>query len=368
MKRFFVITLIVILLAIYSCSKKDTVGEVTVEEENGVVVVKNPKEPLYKDTSFSLKEDLVIGEAQGQDEYMFSHLRSIAVDEEGNIYAADDSEMALKVFDENGKFLRSILREGQGPGEIGSPYDILITENKELFVYDGRNMKIHFFTLGGEHLRSKDLKAVFPLEVYSDSKQNYYILNSVRISTGTSYNIVRLDEDMNVVSTLIEYPTPPPPDTFQAFISFLYCKVLPDDNLLYGDSKDYELQVLSPEGQVLKRIIKEYNPSPVTEKDKEFFRRNMPKDQKVEFPSHHQAFYGFFLDDTGRIYVKTWQEPTDRVQYLCDVFDKEGRYIARIPLSISPQVWKKGKVYTIEEDEEGFHQIKRYQVIWDLLD
>jgi len=368
MKKFSIITLILMLLTAYSCNKKDSKGEGIAKEENGVIVIENPKEPLYKDTHFSLIEDLVIGKVQGEEEYMFSHLRSLTVDDEENIYTSDDSDMPLKVYNKNGKFLRSISRKGQGPGEIGSSYTIQIASDYELLVYDIRNRKILFFTLVGEHIRSKDLKTFSPLQIYSDSRQNYYILDPVTIPNGVSYNIVRLDEEMNAVLTLIEYPVPPPPKTFLAFFPFFYFKVLPDDNLLYGDSKDYELQIISSESRILKRIIKEYEPIPVTKKDKEFRRRNMPKDQKVEFPSHHPAFYGFFLDDTGKIYVRTWQEPLDKERYLCDVFDSEGRYIAQIPMSIRPQVWKKRKIYIIEEDEEGFHQIKRYQVIWDLLD
>ena len=72
------------------------------------------------------------------------------------------------------------------------------------------------------------------------------------------------------------------------------------------------------------------------------------------------------MDDTGRIYVKTWREPTDTVRYMCDVFDIDGKFLARIPLNLDPLVWINGKIYTIEEDEDGFHQIKRYKVIWDL--
>ena len=140
----------------------------------------------YKDTHFSLIEDLVIGEAQGQEEYMFYHLRSLTVDDGGNIYTSDDSDMPLKVYCENGQFLRSISRKGQGPGEIGSSYTIQITSDNELLVYDVSNRKILFFSLEGEHLRSKDLKNYSPLQIYSDSRQNYYILDSVKIPNGVS--------------------------------------------------------------------------------------------------------------------------------------------------------------------------------------
>ena len=366
MKRCITITIILSLLGAYSCGQKSTEWRGSIEVVDGVTIVKNPKEPFHKKTNFKLEEDLTIGEAEGAEEYMFSRLRSIAVDGEGNIYAADDKDITLKVFDKDGKFLRKISREGQGPGEIGRPYHLQITADSELMVSDGRNRKIHFFSLDGEHLRSKNLKTVFPLELYAASMQNYYVLNPVRLPTGTRFDIVRLDEDMNVVLTLKQYAMPPPSDTYRPFAPFFSFKVMANDNILYGDSKDYELQIISPDGRIVKKISRAYDPNPLSDTDKDYVRRNMPEDQKLEFPSHHAAFYGFFLDDAGRIYVKTWLEQTDTVQYRCDVFDQEGKFIAQIPLSIDPQVWKGGRVYAIEEDEEGFHQIKRYKVIWDL--
>ena len=42
----------------------------------------------------------------------------------------------------------------------------------------------------------------------------------------------------------------------------------------------------------------------------------------------------------------------------------EGKYIAKIPFKVRPQTWKKNKLYTIEEDEEGYQYIKRYKVTW----
>jgi len=368
MRRFILVALILVLLGACSHSQKSTDWKGTIKEVGGIIIIKNPKAPLYKKTNFKLEVDLKIGEAEGQEEYMFSHLSSIAVDDEGNIYSADDKEIAIKVFDKNGNFIRTISREGRGPGEIGRSYHLQITAENELVVTDGRNRKILFFSLKGEHLRSKKLKTVFPLEFYTDSMKNYFVLNPVRTPTERWFEIDRLDEDMNIVSTLIKYPMPlTPPEAYQPFLPFFSFKVMADGHLLYGDSKNYELQIISPEGHILKKISREYDLVPIKEADKELIRRNVPKEQKVEFPSHHAAFYGFFLDDAGRIYVKTWQEPTDdKVRYMCDVFDLEGKFTAQIPLNIDPQVWKDGKVYTIEEDEEGFHQIKRYKVIWDL--
>ena len=50
--------------------------------------------------------------------------------------------------------------------------------------------------------------------------------------------------------------------------------------------------------------------------------------------------------------------------YCHDVFDSEGRYLAKIPLVFRPFVIKKNKFYTVTEDEDGFHIVKRYKANW----
>jgi hypothetical protein len=38
--------------------------------------------------------------------------------------------------------------------------------------------------------------------------------------------------------------------------------------------------------------------------------------------------------------------------------------IGRIPLMGTPLVMKKGKLYSLEEDEDGFQIVKRYALKW----
>ena len=83
-------------------------------------------------------------------------------------------------------------------------------------------------------------------------------------------------------------------------------------------------------------------------------------------PRHHPAFRFFTADDEGRIYVGTREKPENGEGYVYDIFDKEGKYIAKVVFPFRPQVWKKGKVYTIEEDEEGFQMVRRYKVTWNI--
>ncbi len=48
-----------------------------------------------------------------------------------------------------------------------------------------------------------------------------------------------------------------------------------------------------------------------------------------------------------------------------DIFDAKGRYIAEVNLKTSPHLFKNNKMYSVEEDEDGFHVLKRYKVTWD---
>ena len=62
-----------VIIMLVSCGRQKSEWKGTIEEENGVTVVKNPKEPMYGEDIFSLEEDLSIGEAEGKKEYMFSY-------------------------------------------------------------------------------------------------------------------------------------------------------------------------------------------------------------------------------------------------------------------------------------------------------
>jgi hypothetical protein len=139
-----------------------------------------------------------------------------------------------------------------------------------------------------------------------------------------------------------------------------------NDNIVYGYPKEYEIKVFNPEGKLIKKITKEYDLVEVTEEEKkERIEGISPQiKSKYVFSKYHSAYRRFFLDDEGRIFIQTWEKIGDGDIYHHDVFDREGRYIAKIPLRVRPLICKKGKLYSIEEDEEGYQVVKRYKVTW----
>src|SRR4030042_6302134 len=97
---------ILLLLAIAACDGKKAEWQGKVPERDCVVIVSNPKEPLYKNAEITIVQDLKIGVPEGNPEYMFTEITDLDVDDDGNIYAIDLKGDNVRVFARHGLFLR----------------------------------------------------------------------------------------------------------------------------------------------------------------------------------------------------------------------------------------------------------------------
>jgi hypothetical protein len=144
--------------------------------------------------------------------------------------------------------------------------------------------------------------------------------------------------------------------------------------LIYGDAKSYEIQNFSPEGKLVQRVLRDYEPIKVTQEDiKEFNNRSVSpmSAPTYNYSDRFSAFRSFFVDDRGFLFVQTWERTADRLQDIHDIFDSDGRYIGRValnrhadPISSKPRLIRASKLYTIEPEKEGFEVVKRYSVEW----
>jgi hypothetical protein len=143
-----------------------------------------------------------------------------------------------------------------------------------------------------------------------------------------------------------------------------------EDDIIWGDTAKYEIFVHNTEGNLIKKIVREYDGIKITKKEKEklikysFGNRGVPPDTTMKFPHSYPPLYRFTCDEKGRIFVQTYEKTEDGERNYYDVFDSEGKYIARISLKSRPLVWKNNKLFTIEKDEDGFQFVKRYNVRW----
>jgi hypothetical protein len=80
----------------------------------------------------------------------------IAISKEGEIIVSDARENKLFVFDSDGRLIRTIGREGTGPGELNGPR-LIGVEDGVIKVFEARNNRFQYFTLKGEHLKMMPL-------------------------------------------------------------------------------------------------------------------------------------------------------------------------------------------------------------------
>jgi hypothetical protein len=119
------------------------------EVRDGVTHVLNPATPASAPSVLDLKELWRVG-GDEEEEYLFGVLTQIASDEEGNIYLLDAQLNQVLVFSPDGEYLKSIGREGEGPGEFRRPSDMFVTVDGNVAVIQRMPGKVILLTADGD--------------------------------------------------------------------------------------------------------------------------------------------------------------------------------------------------------------------------
>jgi hypothetical protein len=352
-----------------SCGQSSSDWKGHIEEKNGMVILYNPEEPLYQEPLFTLEEELSIGGEDDREEYLFIEINSIAIDDHSNLFVLDRRAAHIKVYDSTGAYLRTIGRRGQGPGEFQNPIAMFLAHDQKIVVEDFINRRLSIFALEGEHLKDLSFGDMLLGKIDMDQEGCYYAMtteyyvpteNGVKIG---QYLIKKFDSHMDYLYTLASSRVPEQMDHFMYYFMLMF-DISRDGNIIVGNGQDYILDIFDSEGNLIRRIKKEYSPVKVTPDTVKEQKESMLYKLKTEVPTYHSAYRSFRWSEDNRLYVCTWEKASDDSAYVYDVFDFEGRFIAKMPLMVGPWILKNDKLYTISEDETGYHSVKRFKVIW----
>ncbi len=350
-------------MILVSCSQQEAEWRGTIEEMDRVTIVKNPIEPMYGEDILVLEEELSIGKAEGPEEYMFSELRYITVDDRGYVYALDSTEKHVKVYSDRGEYMATMGKASQGPGDLNGPRNVCITPQNEVMVPDSWNNRLTFFSREGKFIRSITTTPFELLETKIDSKGNIIGVDIVRDEGSSRWELKKFDPELNYLFSL-DFSPIPDISSVNPFLPSLSWDIDKNDRIISGYPEKYEIKIFNPEGTLIKKIQKDYEPLEIDEEELDRLK-DIPPVIKLKIPEYHAAYWSFFVDDECRIFVFTWEKMADEDKRYFDVFDPEGKYIAKIPLKRQPQLIKKNKLYAIE-DEEGYYVIKRYGITWKI--
>lgn len=348
----------------------------TIEEQDGVKVINNPREPLYGEIVLDLEEDLSIGR-EDDENYLFVRITDIDLDKTGNIYVADLHNFRIQIFNAGGRYIRTIGRKGQGPAEFGHPSRIALDNVKEeIYVIDGYR-RVKRFNKKGEYIDQFFYKKMInDLFIMEEGKILAHVTRrdaSETHFTNATNALCHIDRNGEIVRDLIEVPKEDYRLKENERVGIttghelqLQCAQIAKDKLVYGYPKEYELYVVDPVGKILLKIKKDEPYSKLTSEEiREVEDGYKPRTIKNFPPKHKPYFYGIFCDDAGRIYVQrnrqTWRQPS--LWKDVDIFSKEGFFIYNAKLPPCTYVIRNGYIYTcfINEDE-GLEGVKRYKI------
>ena len=352
--------------------------KVKIEKNDGVTIVRNPKKPAKvpgAPRSLTLQEDLCIGAASGDEDYMFAELRSVQVDEDEDIIVLDWRYNVVKVFDKDGKHIRTFGKHGQGPGEIQGPSRMYLKGGKDIGILDDANSRFSYFSKEGECLSETSLgKHAMIFRAIPDSRGFIYGDDISMDGMIGKYSVHKFDREFNLVMTVATLEEPIRLQELEPIRASLKWLVMANDRFVWAMTNEYILHILDPSGKLIKKIIKDYGRKRVSEKEKEKITKEYLDGRpqraryKIVFPKHYPPIDYFRCDDEGRIYVRTYERDS-RGQIKWDVFDEEGRYILSFfhPDEDILFVIKNNKAYSMipESEEEGIPLVKRYRMIWN---
>jgi hypothetical protein len=369
-----------LVFSFFCCSSQKAEWKGTIEEEDGVKVIKNPNEPLYGEITFDLEEDLSIGNEEDEN-YMFYRIRGLAVDAEDNILITDMSNYRIQVFDRDGKYIKTIGRSGQGPGEFEQPTLVHVDSSSGKIYVKDMYLALDIFERDGDFVKSIKLNFgihdFFPLE---DDTILALLLKSSDEELKNAHVLCRLDDQGEILDSFAEYPYTSLMRrmsggvfvTTTGYELAAHMAVLDQEKFVYGYSKEYELNVMNREGKLLYRIRMDQPMPHFTSEEQSMYKR-----LKFPVPKFKPYFYSIFSDTDGRIYVQQNQAgegirgygPIDTTEKEVDIFSPEGYYLYRSSLPPNTSIIKNGYLYTRElDEEEGMEYVKRYRIKnWDQI-
>ena len=353
--------------------------------ENGVKVVKNPAEPLYGEFACQLEENLSVGGNVNDDNYYFPGGASIAVDQEGNLYVQDVGNIRILEYDKAGKYVKTIGRKGQGPGEFQFPAMVHVDRDGDIWVLDSPTSALKVFSPDGTFKKSIPLRAFIQPQFYV-SKEGFIfgIQINYRTPEGPRIAVLKLNPDGSLAETIAQFQGELKPNqkgyAIHSYSNSLFLCGLNPNAFCYGFSMDYKLFLADGQGKTISIIQKAEKPIPVSGEEKDWIKKKgifmalgVSKEERAEvavFPPHRPYFGRIVADDTGRIYVSRTPSVLDENKMkVFDVFSVDGIYLYRTQLPFWPEVIKAGSIYEIRTNKEtGDIRIVRHKVKnWDQI-
>ena len=378
--------------ALSSCETGAPSGEPTRETlPNGAVLVRYPDLPSIDSVGPEVAEahvDLRLGSVDGDDPNLTFGAIRVQAASDGTIYVLDQQAAEVRVFDSDGRYLRTIVRRGEGPGEIGGANGIFLSGDTLLWINDTRRRTIIGVDPDGEEVRrftepmgpiSTQGASVFDARgrywrefSYSDTGPGFPPPMGLTAWTGRRYykSYDLSNEAIDSVPLgearfrIYAYSTPDAPFGFLPlrFDPFEMIVVNPAGGFWRAHSTSYRIARTGERGDTLVVIEADLPEAPVTDADRSAYVDSIAEDRPelrreaeevaALMPDTRPMLAGMFVDDEHRLWVQ--RVTPDDAPAFYDLFSADGDYLGSVRLAFvaaGPLVIRRSTIYTWIEDD-----------------
>jgi hypothetical protein len=328
------------------------------ETRDGVRCVVNPAEPMEKAVIATAKELWRIGGETDDENEFFGVITQLLTDKKGDVYLLDAQLNQVKVFSASGEFIRSIGREGEGPGEFRSGVGMFFTDDGKIAVMQVAPGRIVLLTPegepAGEHpLPVREDGGMVILLGGSSRGGNLVIAGAVNAFSEGRFDqtryLARLALDgketakYHSETRTIDFSKPVLDDT--VWDTFDRRWTVGIDGRVYACTNytDYRIQVWNPDGTTNRVIETQYTHQKRTPEEKKIvedlmgtFARQIPN-ATVKISDLNKDIETIFMNDDGSLWVLTsdgTRNLPDGTAGVFDVFDNEGRLVRRVTVQV----------------------------------
>ncbi len=367
-------------LLTFACGPRSPDAPVIVRDSAGITLVQNYA-PVWDDRAawrVTTAPDIRIaaaGDSGGLREVMGA-LRL----PDARIVVASGATRELHFYDVLGHYRSTAGGEGEGPGQFRTLARLALLPPDSLLAWDPQRARVSVFTSNGEFGRAFGVPPLLPAEagaVAGAFADGSILLLGRRVlgmgddATGSSRDSVtayHLSRDGARLDTLGRFPVEerftfageggnvmaPPPFSPEGIFAAA------GDHLLYGWSSGWQIQVLAPDGRLL-RSVRSSDPLPrVTRVDtaaeraarlaplreaSSRARMNAMLDA-APWPRLMPAFRNIVVDDAGDAWVEHYRRPGD-AQPRWTVFDRTGRMLGTLTTPPGLQILQIGADFVL---------------------
>ena len=358
---------------------------------SGQIRVHNTDTPILpSEAAWQLVENLRIGTMEGSGPDLLGEVRWMEVDPAGRIWVLEGQALEIRIFGPDGRHVRTVGREGGGPGEFSYPLQIQLGPDGNMWVVDPQNNRVSVFDTAGTYLEGKRMPGGFVIIPwpggFDDDGYQYGPVPLPSDDETFRMGLVKYDASFEPLDTL-QVPTDPVEreyfeirreDTFWRqgipHTGGFDWRLAPTGNLWGMFSGDYRLFELTPDGDTVRTITRDFTALPVTEADMErareqleSFIRNGGKVDWSKIPSAKPATEEMYVDDEGYIWVRLVTAYEERGRAF-DIFDPEGRFLCTVRPAFSiarypPPIFRDGVMYAVSGNELEVPYVVRARIV-----